>query len=294
MVENQTIDNDSWGGADIHSRSLMLRQILPNKSMDELKLKNLLEIADEPDQVKLKVLYNAVIKGVNEYNKNSVQVKLKNWKSAEKELDLYIDKLWAKYIDKERTFSNLLAVVEYLKENNWKIGKSRAYEHQKEGKIQPQANGTFRLSDVEKYAATHLKRADGKSVSGELKNIQVEKAQAERDKVKEQVENLRWKNKIAAGLYVPRDFFERELAQRAIVFKSDLEAFCRSKAQEIVSLVGGDKERIPDLIDFMLREVAAWLNRYAADREFTVPAPTIESVLTDPDDDGIMEEALEE
>jgi hypothetical protein len=280
-VDNTT--ENIWEQADIGRRVLLLCQILPDKTMDEVKLKNLLEVADEPDQIKLKVLYNAVVKGVNEYNKNSAQAKLKNWKSAEKELELYIDKLWAKYIDDERTFPNLLAVIDYLKENKWKIAKSRVYEHQKEGKISPQSNGTFRLSDVDKYAARYLKKGDGRSISRDLKKYAEDKARAELEISQEKVEHLRMKNKVAAGLYVPRDSFERELAQRAIVFKSDMEAFCRSKAPDIVALVGGDKDRIPDLIEYLLGESATWLNRYAADREFIVPAAAPESVFEDED-----------
>jgi hypothetical protein len=273
-----------WEPADIIRRVQLLRRILPNKTMDETRLKKLLELADDQDQVKLKVLYNAVIKGVNEYNKNSAQAKLKNWKSAEKELDLYIDKLWSKYIDHERTFPNLLAVIDYLKNNNWNIGKSRVYEHKKEGKIKAQENGTFRLSDVEKYAATFLKRTDG-STGSEADRLQVEKVQVDLDISKEKREQLQLKNKVMKGLFVPKDAFERELAQRAIVFKSDVEAFCRSKAAEIVNLVGGEKDRIPDLVEYMLGEAAAWLNRYAADREFIVPAAAPADIFEDPDKD---------
>jgi len=253
----------------------------------EAKIKNLLEVADEADQVKLKALYNATIKGVNEYNKNSSQIKLKNWKSAEKELGAFIDTLWAKYIDHERTFPNLLAVIDYLKINNWKIGKSRSYEHKKEGKIKQQANGTFRLSDVEKYAATHLKRSDGKTASGSLEKFAEEKAQAELDKTKEQLEHLRLKNKLARGMFVPREAFEQELAKRAAVIKSDGENFFRGGAEKTIAMVGGDPSRAPALIEYQLDAFADWLNRYAGDKEFKVPASmAMPAVLQeDPEDE---------
>lgn len=272
-MAKKNIHKDSWGGADISRRVQLLCKVLPNKQMDESKLKNLLEIADEPDQIKLKVLYNAVIKGVNEYNKNSSQIKLRNWKSAEKELDLYVDKLWTKYIDKEQTFPNLLAVIKYLKEQNWKLSRSMAYKHRDDGKIKSQPNGTYRLSDVNKYIVVgQLKKTDGSNPGNTLEKFQEEKIQTELDISKEKLEHLQLKNKVAKGMYVPKDAFERELAQRAIVFKSDVESFCRSKAADIINLTGGEKDRIPDLIEYMLGESATWLNRYAADREFVVPA----------------------
>lgn len=278
-----------WETADIIRRAQLLRKVLPNRPMDEAKLKNLLELADEADQVKLKVLYNAVIKGVNEYNKNSSQIKLKNWKSAEKELDAYIDVLWAKYIDHERTFPNLLSVIDYLKINKWKIAKSRAYEHHKEGKIKQQENGTFRLSDVEKYAATYLTMSNGKTAASVLEKYAAEKAQVELEKEKAKLEQIQHKNKMAAGLFVPRAAFEQELAKRAAVFKSDVENFIRGGAEKTIALVAGDPAKAPALIEHQLDAAADWLNRYSGDKEFKVPAPEAAAAAAalqdDPDDE---------
>lgn len=288
MTEEKTIEQ-LWEAADTSRRVQLLYKVLPNKPMDEAKLKKILAAADDADQVKLKVLYNAVIKGVNEYNKNSAQVKLKNWKSAEKELDLYIDKLWAKYIDQERTFQNMLAVIDYLKINNWKIAKSRAYEHQKEGKIKPQANGTFRLSDVEKYAAVHLKRSNGRSAVSELEKYQEEKARVELEREKAKLEQIQYKNKLAAGAYVPREAFEQELAKRAAVFKSDVENFILGGAEKTIALVDGDPAKAPILIEYQRAAAADWLNRYDSDKKFKVPAPAAAAAAAalqdDPDDE---------
>jgi hypothetical protein len=275
MEKKQTENHDLWETADIGRRVQLLCKVLPNKLMDETRLKKLLEIADEQDQVKLKVLYNAVIKGVNEYNKNASQIKLKNWKSAEKELDAYIDKLWARYIDNETIFPNLLAVIKHLKDNNWKISKSRAYQHHDEGKIKPQTNGTYRQGDVEKYTATYLKKADGKTVSGKLKEYQDRRSMAETRKMEAQAEHAEMKIKAAKGLYVPREAFEQELAKRATVFKSDVENFIRAGAEKIIALVGGDPAKAPALIEYQMDAAADWLNRYDSDKEFKVPVPAV-------------------
>lgn len=285
MEKNQTANQNLWETADISRRVQLLCKVLPNKLMDETRLKKLLEVADEQDQVKLKVVYNAVIKGVNEYNKNASQIKLKNWKSAEKELDTYIDKLWARYIDNEIIFPNLLAVIKYLKDNNWKLSKSRAYQHHDEGKIKPQTNGTYRQSDVEKYAALHLKTADGKTVSKKLKDYQDRRNMAETRKMEAQAEHAEMKNEAAKGLYVPREAFEQELAKRATVFKSDVENFIRAGAEKIIATVGGDPAKAPALIEYQMDAAADWMNRYDSDKEFKVPTATIAAVMKDEDSD---------
>jgi hypothetical protein len=70
-----------------------------------------------------------------------------------------------------------------------------------------------------------------------------------------------------------------------MIFKNDIEAFCRSQAGMIIELVDGDKDKVPDLVEYMLASSAVWLNRYSADREFIVQDQYVESVLKDPDED---------
>lgn len=188
------------------------------------------------------------------------------------------------------TFINVIKVVAYLKEHGWKIEKSQAYNHKRDRILRPGKDGLFHLLDVEKYAATHLKMADGSKSADALGKILEEKAQSELDKVNEQIRQLRLKNDIIQGLYVPRDAFNHELAQRAMVFKADVEAFCRSGAAEIINLVGGKKEMIPDLIEYMLGKSAGWLNRYAADREFIVPAAAPAEIIDAMKDDRFDED----
>lgn len=188
----------------------------------------------------------------------------------------------------KQTFANVLAVFEYLKSSGWKIGKSLVYEHRKAGMLRRNKDGLFHLSDVEKYInIAQLENINGKT--GLLENIAEEKAQAELDKTKEQLEHLRLKNKLARGLFVPREAFEQELAKRAAVIKSDVENFIRGGAEKTIALVGGDPAKAPALIEHQLDAAADWLNRYAGDREFKVPAPAAAAAAAalqdDPDEE---------
>ncbi len=188
----------------------------------------------------------------------------------------------------ENTFSNILEIVSYLKATGWRVSKSTVYNHVKEGRLRPGKDGKYKSSVVDKYAVyADLPRMDG---STSRDRIAEEKQRAENRKALAQAEHWELKTKIAQGLYVPRESFERELAQRAMIFKADIESFCRAQAGIIVSLVDGDKDKTPDLIDYMLSAAAGWLNRYSADREFTVPAPAADAVLQDPDEDRMEDE----
>jgi hypothetical protein len=175
---------------------------------------------------------------------------------------------------KYTTFSNILEVVKFLKKDGWKIKKSSVYLHAKQKKFHPQKDGLYHMKDVEKYARSYLKKNDPASLSAINNNpeaIMKRRSEAEARKIEAQAEHWELKSKIESGNYVPKETFERALAQRAMLFKSDLEAFARGQAPEIIQFVNGDNDKIPDLIEYMLDQFEQFLGRYAEDREFVVP-----------------------
>jgi len=170
---------------------------------------------------------------------------------------------------------NLLEVVEFLKAAGWKVSKSAVYRHRDQGKIGPQVDGTFLISEVERYARDWLKMADGSGGRNKSRIepvAQREKKQAEARKIAAQAEHWEIKTKILRGEYVERVAFERALARRAAVFKSDIENFIRNNSGEMIALAAGDATRAPDLIEFWLDKSEEWLTRYSENQEFELPA----------------------
>jgi hypothetical protein len=185
-----------------------------------------------------------------------------------------------------QTFANVLAVFEYLKKAGWKIGKSLVYEHRKSGMLRPSKDGLFHLADVERYIAiAQLENIN--NPTGKLEKFAEEKARIELEREKEKLAYDKHKNKLARGMFVPREAFEQELAKRAAVIKSDGENFFRGGAEKTIAMVGGDPSRAPALIEYQLDAFADWLNRYAGDKEFKVPASmAMPAVLQeDPEDE---------
>jgi len=175
--------------------------------------------------------------------------------------------------DQQSSLPNLLAVVKYLRERGWKISKSPAYRHKEDGKIRPQTDGAFLISDVEKYAKHFLKRNDGSTGGPSRKAVaaQSEKQAAEIKKAAAQARHWEIKTRIMEGQYVDRSEFERALASRAMLYRQDEENDIRSGAIEIIQLVDGDPEMVPDLIEFMLKRMEKRLGRYSKPgREFLI------------------------
>ena len=171
------------------------------------------------------------------------------------------------------TFPNVLAVVEYLESRGWKVAQSAAYNHVKQGKLKKNAQGKFTKAAVDRYAGAWLKLKGGPEDSREDDQdaLAREKLAAEARKAQAQAEHWEHKTAVERGQFVPQGEFERQLAARAVVFRSDLMNFCVGAASEICGLVEGDPERVPDLMEFLKGRMVLLLDRYAQDTEFDIP-----------------------
>lgn len=253
--------------------------------MDKARFDQILERCNDQEKITLTVLYNSVGKALKQVNANNTAASINDWRKSEAAYTEMDAKLWAKYF--EPTLPNILSVVDHLKKSGWKVSKSTVYNHKKSGLLRPETDGTFKISTIEKYIdAAKLPRLDGRPEDG-TERLAEDSQRIRNRKEMAQAEHWELKTKIAKGLYVPKDAFERELAQRAMIFKADMESFFRAQAGGIIALTGGDKEKTPDLIEFLLASGAGWLNRYATDREFIVPVHTADAVLADPEDDDV-------
>jgi hypothetical protein len=172
---------------------------------------------------------------------------------------------------KQKPLKNLLSVIKYLESNGWQVSKSAVYRHRKAGLIVPDVGKQFSIKLVNQYARNHLTKfkADDKPneipvVRQQITGDQIAHAKrvAELKKLDGQARHWVAKAKVEEGAYIKKDLFERSLAQRAAIFKSDIEAFIRSYASEMIHLVDGDDLKTPDLIDFWLEKSAVWLGRY--------------------------------
>jgi hypothetical protein len=171
---------------------------------------------------------------------------------------------------KEKIFPHLIAVLQYLNEQGWKIKKSAIYQHNQLGKIKPNASGVYSLSDVEKYATLHLKKSSETLASEEDPEIdQLLKRNAELDVLIKEEKHDHWKKRNLRIEEEVRIQVAKECVNRFRVLMSDLQNFARGEAPTITHVVEGKPEKIPDLIDFLSYRFNQFMARYDADKEFT-------------------------
>jgi hypothetical protein len=169
------------------------------------------------------------------------------------------------------TLPNPKEITRYLKDAGYKVSQSTVYKHRDEGRIPAQKDGTFLVTDVDRYASMHLKPLDGSKHTEATEDLQKKKLEAETRKAGAQADHWEMKTLKDSGQYIDRDLFNGELASRATIFKNDLETFFRSNAGEIIRKVDGEVGKSPDLIDYCLDRLEVFLGRYSVPKKWPVP-----------------------
>lgn len=166
------------------------------------------------------------------------------------------------------TFKNVKEVLEYLQENYNGVKQSTVYYHKKKGLLNADENGFYFLEDVQQYGDSQFAKKFANDA--EADNIE-QKDKAATEKLAAQAEHWVIKTKILRGEYIERAAFDRALARRAAVFKSDIENFIRTRSPEVIHICKGNDNYLPDVTDFLLDAAETWLDRYAEPDEFEIP-----------------------
>lgn len=130
-------------------------------------------IAERSQEVKARgiTLFNAVGATMKDYNAERSVSNLRNMEAARDALERFVAEQGGGVSGD--LFDNLAAVLEYLKNSGWKIGRSNLYNHHKSGRLLAGPDGKFARRSVDKYADTFLKRTDtGKRVQEDIDGIQ--------------------------------------------------------------------------------------------------------------------------
>ena len=254
--------------------------------MDKVSFETL--IAELSPEVKAKgiALYNGVLAGLSEYNKEKTAANLKNWQASETAFDEFINSISSTPTN-EKTFKGVPAVVEYLHSQGWKISLRTGYNHRDKKILLPRKDGKYYQSDIDRYAASgELQRIDGSKP--ELSDADSDrKRKAEADSAEFDARIKRIKAEAIEGRYVDREIFEDELSAQALAFRNSIQTYIHAQAEEIVSYVGGDTSRIPDLIEFMLTRADEHFVKCAEQMELTGPLVDIDKIDTGDTDDDI-------
>lgn len=162
-----------------------------------------------------------------------------------------------------------LDAVRFLRDRGFRISKSKFGRDVKGGKVGTNADGHFEDGSLMAYAAVHL-TPEAQAENRALTDATVSRVAADADLKRATAERARLKLEREQGLLMPRVQHEEDLAARAMFFRAEVESFGFRKAGEMITIVGGDEARLPDLLAWWSEATADWMDAWSADREFVV------------------------
>lgn len=182
--------------------------------------------------------------------------------------------------EQPQEFRNRKEVSAWLIEQQWKVSPSTFYKHCTEGRLRPEADGTYKLAAVLRYARRDLQRAETAAKIADSQAADRLK-QAEIENKNEQAKLLQIKRMRLEGALVPRADIELQLAGRAAALDAGLKYALATGAADLVGLVGGSHDRQQDLVRRLHTIVDEVLDDYAQPLDIEVVFEGLEEVTVD-------------
>lgn len=162
------------------------------------------------------------------------------------------------------------AVLEYADECGRKLGKTKLYEDINKGLLKKQADGSFKLRDVDRYMASLKMAATGDVVAERAADRQRRKEEADIRKAEASAKREEFDLAVKMGKFVPKDQVHAELAARAVTLSTGIKTAFEAKSLDIVSCVDGNPKKASSLIECLENILDEAFNEYSRAIEFEV------------------------
>ena len=166
------------------------------------------------------------------------------------------------------SFKDWRAALAHISESGRKLGKSKFFEDIKRGLLRRQADGGFRLRDLERYMASLPLAGTQDGIAERAQDRQRRKEEAEIRKIEACAKREEFDLAVKMGRYIPREQVHLELAARAVALSLGLKTALEARGLEIISAIDGNpKKSLPlqELLESILDEA---LNEYSREMEF--------------------------
>ena len=164
-------------------------------------------------------------------------------------------------MEEQKNLKDYTEVLKYAKEENRKLGRTKFYEDLNNAKFKKQADGSFKLRDIDKYFKTlPLLSATDKQI-GSAEKRHREKEEAEIRRLKASAAQAEFDLARKQGQFIPKDRLYLELSARAILLSTSIKTAFEVHLMELIESVEGNpktakvfQERLENIFDGALNE----------------------------------------
>lgn len=151
-----------------------------------------------------------------------------------------------------------------------KLGKTKLFDDIKKGLLKKQGDGSFRIKDVERYAASLPMAATPDVLAEKASERQRRKEEEEIRRISAIADKEEFLLAVRKGQFIPREQVHLELAARAVTLSSGLKTTLEARGLDIIETVGGNPKKARDLFAFLEGVLDETLNEYSRPLEFDV------------------------
>ena len=150
-----------------------------------------------------------------------------------------------------KRLAKISEVVKYLKDEGYKIAKSKIYNDVKAGYLTPADDGSFQYDSVIAYIHTQMLDKIADNRGDKIDQLTEKRLQKEVEKLTAQVEKLQFDLQRDRGKYLPKDEVRTELALKIATFEAALKHLYRTHADEWISLTEGNLKYHAQFIEIL-------------------------------------------
>ena len=176
----------------------------------------------------------------------------------------------------DNALKDVKAVLAYLQETR-QIKQAKLYKDVRAGFLRRQKDGTFKRSDVDRYAASLKPLALPERQADDLSALAKQEQEERVLSLIEKRKSIVFDREVKQGKYILRDEIALELAGRAMALSVGLRSALQVAAPELVAAAGGDKDRADDLVRELEKHLDEALNEFSRPILFTVHIPESET-----------------
>lgn len=193
-----------------------------------------------------------------------------------------VSKMLENAVMEARNFPTWNEALIYLKdEMGRKVEKSKLFRDIKTGRLKKQADGSFKLSDLNRYAASlDLKVVPERKADKTIELAEI-KMKEEIRRTKALADKEEFALQIKQGHFIPKDRLYLELAARALALSSALKTTIESSSLDLIHLIEGKPQKSNDFTQEMHKVIDDAMGEYAKEIELDV---TFETEFQEDDD----------
>ncbi|MFG6360551.1 hypothetical protein JBF11_03680 [Taurinivorans muris] len=146
-----------------------------------------------------------------------------------------------------KNLKNTADVLKYIEEQNRKVKKTKLYEDINKGLLKKQADGTFKLRDVDRYLVSLPVLGTTDSVAEKASERQRRKEEQEIRRITAIANKEEFDLAVKQGKFIAKEKVYQELAARAVTLGMQIKTAFEVSAVELVELVEGNPKKTNSL-----------------------------------------------